>query len=80
MRWCDRQVELLEHAAIGTVDASVRKRLYGRIGRIVAAQVPILFLFNADYVYAYRKRLLDFAPNAFLPTWNAGQWKLRPGF
>ncbi len=80
MRWCDPQVERLEHAAIGTVDASVRKRLYGRIGRIVAAQVPILFLFNADYVYAYRKRLLGFAPNAFLPTWNADQWRLRPGF
>jgi len=80
MRWCDPQVERLEHAAIGTVDASVRKRLYRRIGRIVAAQVPILFLFNADYVYAYRKRLLGFAPNAFLPTWNAGQWSLRPGF
>jgi peptide/nickel transport system substrate-binding protein len=80
MRWCDRQVERLERAAIGTVDASVRKRLYGRIGRIVAAQVPILFLFNADYVYAYRKRLLGFGPNAFLPTWNAGRWRLRPGF
>ena len=47
------------------------------VGRIVAADVPVLYLFNADYVYAYRKRLGGFAPNAFLPTWNAFAWQLR---
>ncbi len=77
MRWCDPAVERLERAALSTVDAGARKRLYARIGRIAAQQVPILFLFNADYVYAYRKRLVGFAPNAFLPTWNAYQWSIR---
>ncbi len=77
MRWCDPQVERLESAALSAADAGVRKHLYARIGRIVARQVPILYLFNADYVYAYRKRLLGFAPNAFLPTWNADVWKTR---
>ena len=46
------------------------------IASIVARDVPILYLFNADYVYAYRKRLHGFAPNAFLPTWNAFAWRL----
>jgi peptide/nickel transport system substrate-binding protein len=77
MRWCDPGVERLERAALSSVDAGLRKRLYAQIGRIVAQQVPILYLFNADYVYAYRKRLHGFAPNAFLPTWNAYQWRLR---
>jgi len=77
MRWCDPAVERLERAALSSVDAGARKRLYAQIGRIVAQQVPILYLFNADYVYAYRKRLLGFAPNAFLPTWNAYQWRIR---
>ncbi len=77
MRWCDPLVERLERQALATIDTGARKRLYGRIGRVVARQVPILFLFNADYVYAYRKRLHGFSPNAFLPTWNAYQWKLR---
>jgi hypothetical protein len=49
--------------------------LYGRIARIAAAQVPIVYLFNANYIYAYSDRLKGFAPNAFLPTWNAGAWK-----
>ncbi len=55
---------------------TARKRLYGAIGRIVAQQVPVLYLFNADYVYAYRERLRGFAPNAFVPTWNAYRWRL----
>jgi len=77
MRWCDARVERLERAALTTIDMRLRKRLYGRIARIVADQVPILYLFNADYVYAYRKRLAGFSPNPFLPTWNAYQWRLR---
>ncbi len=77
MQWCDARVDALERAALGSTDQAARKRLYARIGRIVAADVPILYLFNADYVYAYRKRLAGFAPNAFLPTWNAFAWQLR---
>ena len=76
MHWCDPQVERLERAALSATDDATRKRLYGRIGRIVAAAVPVLYLFNADYIYAYRKRLHGFAPNAFLPTWNADRWRL----
>jgi peptide/nickel transport system substrate-binding protein len=77
MRWCDPAVERLEGEALRSVDRSARKRLYARIGRIVAEQVPIVYLFNAGYVYAYRKRLSGFAPNAFVPTWNAYAWRLR---
>lgn len=76
MRWCDPQVQKLEAAALSATDTAVRKRLYRVIARIVAAQVPVLYLFNADYVYAYRKRLHGFAPNAFVPTWNAYRWRL----
>lgn len=76
MRWCDARVERLEARALVETDRLARKRLYREIGTIVARQVPILYLFNADYVYAYRKELRGFAPNAFLPTWNAGRWSL----
>jgi peptide/nickel transport system substrate-binding protein len=78
MRWCDARVERLERAALDTIDRSARKRLYAQIAAIVAQQVPILYLFNADYVYAYRKNLANFAPNAFLPTWNSYEWDFTP--
>ncbi|MFZ0033103.1 MAG: peptide ABC transporter substrate-binding protein [Candidatus Cybelea sp.] len=76
MRWCDGQVDRLERAALVQTRLNARKRLYGQIGRIVAREVPVLYLFNADYIYAYRKRLRGFAPNAFVPTWNAYRWRL----
>jgi peptide/nickel transport system substrate-binding protein len=76
MRFCDKQVDALEREALETISQSRRKALYGRIERIVADRVPILYLFNARYIYAYRTRLRGFAPNAFLPTWNAYAWRL----
>ncbi len=76
MRWCDARVDRLEGEALAQTDLSRRKRLYREIAEIVVEQVPILYLFNADYVYAYRKRLRGFGPNAFLPTWNAYRWRL----
>ncbi len=77
MRWCDRNVDALESRALAATTQAARKALYGRIARIVAARVPILYLFNADYMYAYRNSLHGFAPNAFVPTWNAGGWTQR---
>jgi peptide/nickel transport system substrate-binding protein len=76
MRWCDPEVDRLERLALASSEQAERKRLYSQIGGIVARQVPILYLFNAAYVYAYRDRLHGFSPNAFLPTWNAGGWTL----
>ncbi len=76
MRWCNAQVDALERQALATVSPGQRKALYARIARIVADEVPLLYLFNADYIYAYRDRLTGFAPNAFLPTWNAWAWKI----
>lgn len=78
MRWCDARVDALEKRALAATTQSERKTLYGRIGRIVADQVPVLYLFNAYYIYAYRTRVSGFAPNPFLPTWNASEWSLKP--
>ncbi|MHB8145979.1 MAG: ABC transporter substrate-binding protein [Vulcanimicrobiaceae bacterium] len=76
MRWCDPKVDRLERRALASASQTERKGLYARIARIVAARVPVLYLFNARYVYAYRTRLHGFYPNAFLPTWNAWQWRV----
>lgn len=75
MHWCDPQVDALESEALTRVSQAQRRSLYAQIARRVADQVPVLYLFNARYVYAYRDRLRGFAPNAFLPTWNAWEWK-----
>jgi peptide/nickel transport system substrate-binding protein len=76
MRWCDPAVDALERRAIAVPDRTARAALYARIARRVAAAVPIVYLFNPAYVYAYDERLRGFAPNAFVPTWNAADWRI----
>jgi len=77
MRYCDRSVERLENAASAEPDRTKRKDAYRAIDRIVARDVPIIYLFNPTYIYAYGSRLRGFAPNAFVPTWNAYAWSVQ---
>jgi peptide/nickel transport system substrate-binding protein len=78
MRWCDPAVDRLEARALAAPDRSERRALYAQIERRVADAVPIVYLFNPSYVYAYRRKLAGFWPNAFSPTWNAFGWQVRP--
>jgi len=75
MRWCDPAVDALEERALVAPSQAERKVLYSQIEHRVAAAVPIVYLFNPSYVYAYRTSLHGFAPNAFSPTWNAAGWR-----
>ncbi|MFY9779226.1 MAG: peptide ABC transporter substrate-binding protein [Candidatus Baltobacteraceae bacterium] len=77
MRYCDPEVERLEREAVAQPDRALRRAAYVAIDRIVARDVPIVYLFNPTYVYAYRTRLHGFAPNAFVPDPNAYEWSLR---
>jgi len=78
MRYCDPKVEALENRAVAEPAEPARRAAYAGIDRIVARDVPIVYLFNPSYVYAYRDRLRGFAPNGFMPTWNAYAWSLAP--
>jgi peptide/nickel transport system substrate-binding protein len=78
MRWCDPRVDALERRAVVAPTREERKRLYSQIERRVADAVPIVYLFNPSYSYAYRTSLHGFYPNAFNPTWNAYGWSLTP--
>lgn len=76
MHYCNATVDRLESRALASTSQRERKRLYAQIGALVARDVPIVYLFNADYIYAYRTALGGFSPNAFLPTWNAAAWTI----
>jgi ABC-type transport system substrate-binding protein len=76
MRWCDRGADALERRALVAPSREQRRRLYAQIQRRVADAVPIVYLFNPSYSYAYRTRLHGFWPNAFNPTWDAYRWRL----
>ncbi len=76
MRWCDRDVDALERRALVAPSREERRRLYAQIERRVADAVPVIYLFNPSYSYAYRTALSGFWPNAFNPTWDAYRWRL----
>jgi peptide/nickel transport system substrate-binding protein len=76
-RWCDPQVDALERSALTAPDRAEREHLYAAIERRVAAAVPIVFLFDPSYSYAYRDDITGFYPNAFTPTWDAWRWRRR---
>jgi ABC-type transport system substrate-binding protein len=77
MHYCNRNVDRFERAAATESLQARRKRAYLKVDQLVARDVPIVYLFNAYYVYAHDKRLSGFAPNAFFPTWNAYEWSLK---
>jgi len=77
-RWCDRTVDALERRAVVAPSTADRTSLYANIERRVADAVPIVFLFDPSYSYAYRTTLRGFFPNAFDPTWDAYRWSLSP--
>jgi peptide/nickel transport system substrate-binding protein len=77
MRYCDATVDRLEGEAVADPNRLQRRARYVAIDKIVARDVPIVYLFNPSYVWAYRPQLRGFAPNAFIPTWNAYDWSLR---
>ncbi len=77
MRYCDRRVDALETTAAADPVVARRRDAYRAIDRIVARDVPIVYLFGPRYLYAVRKHLHGFAPNAFSPTWNAYDWSVR---
>ncbi len=76
MHYCNPALDALEAQALSAPTRAARQTLYARIQAELAADVPIVFLFDPSYVYAYRNALTGFAPNAFAPTWNAGAWQL----
>jgi peptide/nickel transport system substrate-binding protein len=78
MHWCDPQVDALERRALAAPSQNARKALYAQIERRVAEAVPIVYLFDPSYIYAYRTNLAGFDPNAFTPTWNAADWRVGP--
>ena len=78
MHYCNPTVDALEQEALTTASQAERRALYARIQGQLVADVPIVFLFNPSYIYAYRNALSGFAPNAFAPTWNAAGWQLVP--
>jgi peptide/nickel transport system substrate-binding protein len=76
-RYCNSQMNVAQEAGLATYDRAARKRAYSVSQKLLARDVPIVFVFWPKDVEAYTPRLHGFAPNPLTPSWNAGSWELR---
>ncbi len=68
--YANPEVDRLLDAQLGTYDVAERKRLVGRIQRIVAEDLPVAMLYYTTLFYAYRKNVFDqwyYTPGGFGP-------------
>lgn len=73
-RYCNPTMDAAQSAGLDSVDEAVRVRAYARSQRLLARDVPIVFVFWPKNVDAYDPRLHGFDPNPASPTWNAHAW------
>lgn len=78
--FCDKGLDGLLSKADSIAAPAERKSLFQEAAKTENAQVPYLWLYNPDTVWAYRTRLSGFEPSG-IPTnevgfWDFANWKL----
>jgi len=76
-RYCNPEMDAAERDGLRTFDRAARKRAYARTQRLLARDVPVVFVFWPKDTEEFTPRLRGFAPNPVTPTWNAHEWELR---
>jgi len=78
-RYCSPEMDAAQADGRTHYDVPARRRAYARSQRLLARDVPIVFVFWPKDVEVYTQRLRGFAPNPVIPSWNAHVWELSPG-
>lgn len=70
------QIDSLTDAGVLETDPAKRRVIYGQIQRMLADQVPVIFLYWQDSITLVPAALRGFAPNPFAPLfWNVALWR-----
>lgn len=78
MRYKNAEIDKLATEADTTLDQAKRKENYTRIMKIVAEDVPIIYLYNRANIEAASERVVGLRshPTRWI-TWNAHEWGMR---
>jgi peptide/nickel transport system substrate-binding protein len=76
--FCDKSLDALTAQADTLTDHDQRAKLYQEAARKDNAQVPYVWLYNPDTLWATSSRLRGFKPGGDFTTgfWNADEWTL----
>jgi len=76
--YCNRRVDALLKAAQTQVNEVKRERLFQRADTILAADVPVIPMYQLPFVVVHRSSLLGMTRNpSGDPAWNIEQWHWR---
>jgi peptide/nickel transport system substrate-binding protein len=71
-----QQIDDLTDAGVLQTDPAKRRLIYDQIQRLLADEVPVIFLYWEDTITLVPATLQGFAPNPFSPLfWNVAQWR-----
>ncbi|MGH3244562.1 MAG: ABC transporter substrate-binding protein [Spirillospora sp.] len=79
-RFCDPKLDELLSKADAVADPAERQGLFQQAAKVENAQVPYLWLYNPDAVWAHRTKMSGFEPSGLptneVGTWDFANWKL----
>jgi len=75
------RVDELFVAGRATTDVAERVTIYSEIATILNEEVPWIFLWSPNAIFAHNKRLVGFEPPSYVntPMWNADKWSVSAG-
>jgi peptide/nickel transport system substrate-binding protein len=75
-RYCSKAMDAAQADALGTYDQAQRKIAYVTIQKLIARDLPELYLWYPRFPQATNPDLRGFAPNPINEGWNAYQWEM----
>jgi peptide/nickel transport system substrate-binding protein len=74
--YSNKQVDELFAAGRATTDTTERKKIYTQVATILNDEVPWIFLWSPNSIFAHTKRLVGFKPPSYAThnMWNTDEW------
>jgi peptide/nickel transport system substrate-binding protein len=76
IRYCNPAMDRAQTEAVQSYDQTARKRAYAKIERLLATDVPQIFIYYQPDINAINPALRNFKPSIVTPMWNAHEWQL----
>ncbi|GAC1303732.1 MAG: peptide-binding protein [Vulcanimicrobiaceae bacterium] len=74
-RYCSRELDAAETAALANYDRPARTRAYAIVQRVLARDAPFVYLWWPRQIEAVNDDLRGFRPNGIVEDWNAYAWR-----
>ena len=75
-RYCSREMDAAQDAAVDTFDRSKRKLAYARIETLLARDVPYIYIAWTKAIHGINSDFHGFSPGLSGPSWNAQDWTI----